>query len=103
MSDKVNMAIEIDGEIETQINAVMEALSPVCRDPENPEVFDGRRAVEILGACAAMIFAGIPEAFRESQVEPWLQFVRDGAMNIEAGKMHTIKVSPGQSRAQCMA
>lgn len=100
MSDKVSMAVEIDGEFEPQVNAVMEALAPICRDPENPAMFDGRRAVEVLGSCAAMIFSGIPEQFRESQVEPWLQFVRDAAMNIEAGKMHTIKVKPGMSRRQ---
>lgn len=100
MTDKVNMAVEIDDAVEPQINAVMEALSPICRDPEDPNVFDGRRAVEVLGSCAALIFAGIPEQFRESQVEPWLQFVRDAAMNIEAGKMHTLKVRPGVSRAQ---
>ena len=100
MNDKVRMQVEIDDEVEPHVNAVMEALSPLCRDPDDPAVFDGRRGVDVLGACAALIFAGIPEELRESQMAPWFEFVRKAANNIERGGTTTLKVKAGMSRPQ---
>lgn len=71
---------------------VMKTLEPICRAADNPAAFDGNRAADALGAAAAMIFAGIPEPFRDAEVERWVRFVREASVRIQAGSYHTIKV-----------
>lgn len=90
----VGMRIEIDDSdpIGSLVSTIMSAIEPVCRAPDAPERFDGNRAVDALGAAAAMIFAGIPEPFRDEQVENWITFVRKAAKEIELDRYHIIKV-----------
>ena len=90
-SKRANYQVGIDDE-ETLVNAVFDALQPICRDPTDPAKFDGNRATDTLGACAGLIFAGIPEPHRERVLNDWCVFVRKCANNIEVGKSHTLKI-----------
>lgn len=94
MTDKAEMSVELDDDEEPLMAAVMGALEPLCRDPVDAKYFDGRRATEVMGACCAMIFAGIPKPLRAEQIDQWVDFVKTAAMRIDTGKTSAIRVMP---------
>ncbi len=60
------------------VNAVMDELGRIYRDPEGH--LDSQKAVNALGTCAAMLFAGMPKDQRASEIEPWAAWVRETSM-----------------------